>query len=813
MRFQVVLLAAASATALASAAHAQAQNQDQTAVEEIVVTGTRVAGRSRLDTLAPVDVVTTKALQQRGTTELASALAATVPSIDFPRPAVTDGTDAIRPATLRGQGPDQTLVLVNGTRQHTSALVNLNGSVGRGSSAVDLNAIPSTALDRIEVLRDGASAQYGSDAIAGVVNLRLREADHGGGLTVTYGANVTTVDTPWAGRKRDRTDGRSTTVAGWQGLKLGQDGFLTLSAEYRNSDFTNRSDIDPREAKPRVTGRFGDPNVENFGFFANAAKPIAAGWEAYGWYGYNHRDSDSAATFRQASSATQNVPAIYPNGFLPLITTDSEDVTAVGGLRGELSGFKIDANVGYGRNDLDYGVENTLNASLGAASPTHFNAGGLTYDQWVAQIDASRAFDVGLAGPLNVAFGAQWRREGYQINAGEPNSYIRGPFTTAALGAQSFPGFQPGNEVDTHRNAKSIYLDLEGELISKLTASLAVRYEDYSDFGDKTTGKAALRYDFTPSFALRGAASTGFRAPSLQQEYFTSTATVFIAQTSGGVTTNVPFETGTFPATSAVAATLGATPLKPETSNNYSLGAVFHKGPFELTIDAYQIDVKNRIVLSENITGSTTAAPGSTSRIIGDLLAPYAVSAARFFINGVTTKTKGVDIVARYRISDPQAGDFDLTASANVNDLDVTRVPATSTLSALPVPPALFGRQNVLRFEDGTPGHKVVLQGDWRKDAWGATLTTTFYGDVLSPGSAADGSADSRTGQAGIVDAEVRYRLPFGLGVAVGADNLFDKYPRAVPANLNTNGLAPFSSFSPFGFNGRFLYTRLSYSW
>jgi iron complex outermembrane receptor protein len=807
--------ASASALVVAAGAHAQvaSQNQDQTAVEEVVVTGTRVAGRSRLDTLAPVDIITAKSLQQRGTTELASALAATVPSIDFPRPAVTDGTDAIRPATLRGQGPDQTLVLINGTRQHTSALVNLNGSVGRGSSAVDLNAIPSAALDRIEVLRDGASAQYGSDAIAGVVNLRLREASSGGGLTVTNGAYVTTVDTPWAGKKRDITDGRSTTVSGWQGLKLGQDGFLTLSAEYRNSDYTNRSDIDPRETTPRVTGRFGDPNVENFGFFANAAKPLAGSWEAYGWYGYNHRDADSAATFRQAGSTTQNVASIYPNGFLPLITTDSEDVTAVGGLRGEWGGFKIDANLGYGRNDLDYGVENTLNASLGATSPTHFNAGGLTYDQWVGQIDVSKAIDVGLAGPLNVAFGAQARREGYQINAGEPNSYIRGPFSSAALGAQSFPGFQPSNVIDQHRNAKSLYLDLEGEVIEKLTASVAVRYEDYSDFGDKTTGKVALRYDFTPSFALRGAASTGFRAPSLQQEYFTSTSTVFIATTTGGVTTTLPFETGTFPATSSVASTLGAKPLEPETSKNYSLGAVYRRGAFELTVDAYQINVDNRIVLSENITGSTTAATGTTSRIIGDLLSPYSVSAARFFINGVSTKTKGVDVVARYRISDPQAGNFDLTASANLNDLDVTAVPTTSTLSALPVPPALFGRQNVLRFEDGTPAHKVVLQGDWNKDAWGATLTTTFYGDVLSPGSAADGSADSNTGAAGIVDAEVRYRLPFGLGVAVGADNLFDKYPREVPANLNTSGLAPYSSFSPFGFNGRFLYTRLSYSW
>jgi iron complex outermembrane recepter protein len=818
MRYRSLLLAAASLTAFAATAHAQtaAQTQasaadDSTNVEEIVVTGTRTAGRSRLDTLAPVDVVTAKTLQQRGSTELAAALAATVPSITFPRPSNTDGTDSVRPAVLRGQGPDQTLVLVNGTRRHATALVNLNGSVGRGSAAADLNAIPSVALERIEVLRDGASAQYGSDAIAGVVNLRLREADHGGGVTVSTGKYITSFDGLQTGQKQKRRDGLTTTVSGWQGLKLGSDGFLTLSVEYLDRDYTNRSDTDTRVTPQRVTSRFGDPEVEQVSFYANAGKPIGDNWELYGWYGYQQRDAEASATYRLPTDASQNIPSVYPNGYLPLITTNTEDVTAAVGLKGELAGWKLDANLVYGKNDLDFGVKNTLNPSYGPTSPTSFKAGGLTYDQLVFGLDASREFDVGLAGPLNVAWGVEARRETYQINAGEVASYARGTVSpTLSFGSRGFTGFTPSNAIDVDRDAVGVYLDLEGKLTEKLTASAAVRYEDYSDFGTNTSGKLSARYDFTDAFALRGAVSTGFRAPSLQQQYFTSTSILYINQTVGGVTTAVPFETGTYPSVSAVGKALGGKPLEPEKSKNFSLGAVFHKGPFELTVDAYQIDVDNRIVLTETLTGSATAAAGTNARVIFDLLAPYGASAARYFTNGVDTKTKGIDVVARYRIVDDQAGTFDLTAAGNVNNFDVRRTPTTTVL---PTPVTLFARQATLRFEEGTPEWKVSLQGDWSKGPWGATLRTTLYDDVLAPGTAADGSGDWHTGTQGIVDLEARYRFGDHTTVSVGADNLFDQYPDQVPPNLNTSGGNPFSSFSPFGFNGRFVYGRVAVSW
>uniref|UniRef100_UPI00259A58AB TonB-dependent receptor plug domain-containing protein n=1 Tax=uncultured Brevundimonas sp. TaxID=213418 RepID=UPI00259A58AB len=526
------LLGAASAIALFGAAPALAQTApeaDPTAtVDDIVVTGTRVPNRSRLDTLAPVDVVTSETLQQRGTTEFAAALSQTVPSLTFARPTAVDGTDSVRPATLRGLSPDQTLVLLNGTRRHASALVNVNGSIGRGSAAVDLNAIPTGALDRVEVLRDGASAQYGSDAIAGVVNLRLKEASSGGGASVTYGQYVTTVET--ARGERDENDGQTVTASAWHGLALGSDGYLTLSTEYLQRDPTNRSDYDPRAAaNGAVTARAGDPEVEQWTVFANAGKPLGNGWEAFGWAGYQDRQSESAA-FPRLSDNVNNVAAIYPDGFLPKIGVDSQDVSAAGGARGQLGGWDAEISLVYGRNALDFETRDSLNSTYGSASPTTFDSGSLIYDQLVLGADFSQAFEVGLSGgPLNFAWGLEQRWETYKIEAGQPESYNRGPLganTALAGGAQGFVGFQPSNEIDVDRDNFAAYADVEIPLTEKLTVEGAVRFEDYSDFGDTQTGKFSARYDFAPAFALRGSISTAFRAPSLQQSFFTSTASV-----------------------------------------------------------------------------------------------------------------------------------------------------------------------------------------------------------------------------------------------------------------------------------------------
>lgn len=815
--FRQSLLLAASGAALLIAGAASAQTtpdqdapqSETTTVDEIVVTGTRVAGRSRLDTIAPVDVVTAETLQQRGSTELATQLAASVPALNFPRPSATDGTDSIRPATLRGQGPDQTLVLVNGVRRHPTALVNTNGSVGRGSAAVDLNAIPSTAIERIEVLRDGAAAQYGSDAIAGVLNLRLREASSGGGASVTYGANVTDF-TGFYGRADEITDGETLTVAGWQGFALGDDGFLTASVEYRDRERTNRSDIDPRFTPARVRGGQGDAQAEDLAVYLNAGKPLANGWEAYGWAGYQTRDAAAAAFYRTPTDNAQNpdygAGRVYPDGYLPRILTDTTDWTAAAGLRGQAGGFDVDVNLGYGRNEIEFGAENTLNPSLGPTSPTSFYAGSLTYDQLVLGVDASRQYEVGLAGPLNVAFGLEARQESYQIGAGEPGSYERGSFlniggTDLSWGSRGFTGFTPSNEVDEDRNNVGVYVDLEGEVFENFTASAAVRYESYSDFGDNVSGKIAARYDFTPSFAVRGAISNGFRAPSLQQQYFTQTAILYIS--------NVPYETGTFPSVSPVGLALGGTPLEAETSTNYSLGFVWRKGAFELTADAYRIDIKDRIILSETLTGSATAAPGTNARTIFDLLEPYGASAARFFINGVDTETTGLDVVARYRV-DTEAGRLDFTLAGNVNDFDVTKTPETRS-GVLPTPVSLFARQATLRFEEGTPPWKAVFQTDFTRGPLGGTFRVTGYGDVLAPG--ATETTDLTIDAAALVDVEARYTLSDRVTLAVGADNLLDHYPTQSQRVNNTSGAFPFSNFSPYGFNGRYVYGRIALKW
>ena len=798
--FRTTLALAASATALlAGAAAAQdapaSRQEDPAAVDDVVVTGTRAPNRSRLDTLAPVDVVTAETLQNRGTTELAAALAQSVPSLTFPRSAMVDGTDAIRPATLRGLSPDQTLVLVNSTRRHASALVNVNGSVGRGSAAVDLNTIPTAALSQVEVLRDGASAQYGSDAIAGVVNLRLREADHGGGATFTAGQYFTTVDTARAAG-RDLEDGQTLTASAWQGFGLGDGGFLTVSAEYLQRDATNRADLDPRVTPPAVTARFGDPEVEQWTLFANAGLPINGTWEAYGWAGYQDRDSESAA-FPRLASNINNVAALYPNGFLPKIAINSQDLSLAGGVRGEVGGWQADFNLVYGRNALDFRTEESLNSTYGADSPTSFDSGSLTYDQLVFGADLTRQFDVGLHGPLNVAAGLEARRESYEIEAGQPESYNRGPLggnTALASGAQGFVGFQPSNEVDEDRTAVGVYVDVEAPVTERFTVAGAVRFEDYSDFGTSTTGKVSARYDFTPEFALRGSVSTGFRAPSLQQSFFTSTASV--------VQDGVVVETGTFPAVSLVASVLGAEPLDAETSVNYTLGAVFRLGDFDLTVDAYRIDIEDQIVLSENINRSF-------SPQVASLLDPLGVQAARFFLNGVDTTTQGVDVVGRYRLRTEAHGDLDLTLAANFNDVEVTRVPTSSSVLN-PVPP-LFGRSRIETIQQGTPATKVSGNADWSYGRWGLTARATYYGDVLQPGSTP--ATDYSTGDKAVFDFEGRFTPNDRVTLALGVDNAFDEYPDAVPAGLNSNGVLGFPYYSPFGFNGRFVYARVGLNW
>lgn len=779
--------AASAQEARSAATTAQDADAGQAAPagDEIVVTGTRAAGRSRLETASPVDVLSSNSLRQQGTTEVAQALANIAPSVNFPRAAANDATDAIRPATLRGLSPDQTLVLINGVRANASASLNVNGTVGRGSAAVDLNTVPTAALDRIEVLRDGASAQYGSDAIAGVINLRLREASSGGGATVTYGFYNTDVDTARA--SRHVTGESATTVSGWQGIGFGAEGFLTLSGDYVHRNPTNRSDA-PAPSAPvgangrALQGRFGDPKVDQYTLFVNAGAPIGGGsWSVYGWAGFQQRDTSSAAFPRPNNAGVvQYLAAVgYPNGFLPLIETRSDNLNTALGVKGEIAGWSVDLSASYGRNKVGFRTEDSANFSYGAASPHSFYDGAVIYDQWIAGLDVTRRFDV--LGSLNVAWGLEGRREGYKIQPGEPASY-QGPETGAIRGApttaQGFAGFSPLNAVERGRRSGSAYIDLEAQPVDGLLIGVAGRGESYSDFGEVATGKVSLRYDVTRSFALRGTVSTGFRAPSLQQQYFTSISSVI----SGG---NI-IETGTFPSNDSRVSSLGARALEPERSTNFSAGTVLRFGSFDLTVDGYYIKLRDQIALSENIPVSSL--PN--------------ISAARFFINGLRSTTKGIDAVAHYRLNGASAGVFDFTLAGNVNDVELTSRPSTQ----------LFGRNRVLTFEEGTPREKVTGSIDWTSGLAGATVRATYYGDVNQP--AATPAGDIHTGKHVITDLELRYRAKKGPEIALGVNNLFDVYPDRVDGALNApSGVLGFPYYSPFGFNGRYLYARVGLSW
>ncbi|MEJ0099746.1 MAG: TonB-dependent receptor [Pseudomonadota bacterium] len=805
---QVRLAVAIALLASSTAPLVQAAEEEEI-LDQVVVTGTRVTTRSRLDTLSPVDVLSATSLQAQGSTELAEALGRLAPSLDFPRPALTDGTDTVRPVTLRGLSPDQTLVLVNSKRAHTSALVNVNGTVGRGSSATDLNTLPLAAIDRIEVLRDGASAEYGSDAIAGVVNIRLRQAREGGGASVSYGEYDTKVDALL--ESRTEHDGKTTSVSGWTGLPLGADGFLTLSGEYRDRDATSRGDLDNRASVTpvRITSRFGDPKSQDLTFYANAGLPLASGWELYGWAGYQDRDSESAASFRAPNNAS-NVLAIYPNGFLPIINPKVKDLSSAVGTRGRLAGWDTDLSLTYGRNRVDYSVKDSINASYGIDSPTSFDAGALVYDQFVLNLGFTRGVDLGLVKPVNFAWGAEARRENYQVIAGELASYDTGHGHTGAgasaqPGSQGFQGQNPIDAIDKDRSAFSVYGEAEANFTEQLLASLAVRGEHYSDFGSTATGKISLRYDFVPAFALRGTVSRGFRAPSLQQQYYTNTQLNILTVGAD------PVLVRTLPPSSATAQALGATDLDPEKSWNYSVGAVVRAGGFEATVDAYRIDISHRILLTENLSNTNTTPSASP------VLNPLGINAARFFTNGADTTTKGIDLVLNRSLVTESIGKFDFSAAANFNHTDLSDVAAGTATYA--VTGGILGRQNRLRIEQGTPKNKYVFGVDWNRAfgeyQLGTDVHVTHYGETVAPGSVAANDV--------VLDPTWITSLALNLKVhavtaTIGADNLFNQYPtKPTLAQLYPGGVGSgtgvFSSFSPFGFNGRFLYAKLGLNW
>jgi iron complex outermembrane recepter protein len=794
--------------------------QAVSALDAVAVIGSRSEERTVVDAPAPIDVLTSVDIQATGRTETAQMIQALAPSFNFPRMSIGDGTDHVRPATLRGLGADQVLVLINGKRRHTSALVNVNGSIGRGQAAVDLNAIPASMIERIEVLRDGASAQYGSDAIAGVINIVLK-ANTANGVQFTAGTNMTTFNPPRQVDpvKVDRTlwDGKVWDGAATWSAPL-QTGYLTMGGELRQHGFTNRSlpdprpqyfSTDPKFADPaynnQINHRLGDASTNNMTGFVNFGRPLdAVNGEIYAFGGFSKRLGEAAGFWRRALD-DRTVRAISPNGFLPIIASDIVDLSGAVGIKGDVQAWKYDLSTTYGGNRFGFTIKNSENTSMGAQSPTQFDAGALAFRQSTTNLDLNREYNPGR--PVRVAFGSEFRNEAYEITAGEPNSYkdggvkiLDGPNAgkQPALGSQVFPGFRPSDAGTHSRSNLAGYADVESDITDRWLLSGAGRFEHYSDFGSTTTGKLATRFKVVQGFNLRGALSTGFRAPSLHQSYFSSTSTNFI--------NGVPFDVRTFPVNDPIARVLGAKDLKPEHSRNISAGfAAEPTKNLSLTVDYYSINITDRIVFSDNFVGAQVTALLQSKGLTG-------VQGGRYFTNAIDTKTHGVDVVLNYAIDLQGAGFVRLTGGYNGTSNKVSHVedtpPELSTQSE-----ALFGRAERGRIEVGQPKNNVLTSIDWSKKGFDVLLRNQRFGQVISMGTASNGSADNTYKPTWITDLSVGWQTPWKVKLSLGADNLLDKYPTQNSATTDNSGIFPYSGLTPFGFNGRYIYSRLNYTW
>jgi len=803
----------------------------------------------------PVEVITELEIRASGFTETNELLQALVPSYNSPKGYITDGSDHMRPATLRGMAPNQTLVLVNGKRRHQGALVHVNGSVGRGSTQVDLNAIPASAIEKIEVLRDGAAAQYGSDAVAGVINLVLKETG-GSDVSVTFGQNLSyfergynagegfidgqddstygwdvnendgigyqpyTADRGWARpgvQKVLKKDGKNLIVHGGTGLNV-LGGNLYVSGQFRDGGRSNRAGLDPRRqyfagmdeeerAFNRENHRIGAGAFEQVSLMFNGSFPMERG-TLYAFGGMNTRDGESGCYYRRAQD-NRTLRAWYPDGFLPLISPTLTDTSMAVGMKGLMSnGMAYDVSVNTGSNEFAWGMVNSHNATAGTGpnQQSEFDLGTLGYSQTTVNVDMSTQRDMaGFVGPVSLAFGAEVRMENYEIEAGEEAGYtdygydvLDGPNAgaSAAVGCQCLPGLAPANEQDRDRDAVSIYAEMSGNVMEELQLDVALRTENYSDFGSTTNGKVAMRYELADGVAARGSFSTGFRAPALQEAYFSSIATNFID--------GVPLEVGTFPVDTEAARALGSKDLEPETSTNISAGMTYKDEQFSLSVDAYQINVDDRISMSETFRGS-----GATSDMVTFFEERgVPASGGRYFFNGINTETKGLDIVATMR-QDVAMGSLTLKAAMNFNDTEVTNKDDLVTPDELAAytTSQLLGRENTVRYESSSPKENFQFSAMLQKPTSTLMAKLNRWGEVTIPASSVE--REQVLSPKWTVDMEYSFQLNSTVRMSLGVNNLLDEYPDKTVKRNSFNGIFQHSGYSPFGFSGRYIYTRL----
>jgi iron complex outermembrane recepter protein len=778
---QVAATASAAPEQAANAAGPDVDSPADATLDSVIVTGTRASNVKARDSAAPIAVISGEALQATGATDLRDALERTLPSLNVQSFSGDLGalTDAIQ---LRGLSPDDVLVLVNGKRRHTTANIYLDAGPQQGSAPVDLDLIPLSAIDHIEVLEDGAAAQYGSDAIAGVINIILKSGDHGGNVEATTGQYY-------------HGDGFTAGGAGDIGTSLGEDGFLHLSIDYRHHDHSVRSGPDSRTGEDD-NDIFGDPESTRTAFGYNAGKSFAdGGVELYSFGTYANRYAESFENYRLPSI----LPEVFPDGFSPEETIEENDFSATLGIKGnDLWGWHWDLSSTYGGDDDRFGLIHSANPGLyvvTGATPTSFHISTNKDTQWTNNLDFVRPFDVGLASPISTAFGFEYRRETYSLSPGDPASYLYG-------GSQSYVALEPVSAGNHQRSNYAGYVDISGDPVADWVVDLAGRYEHYTDFGDATSGKLSMRYNFIPRFALRGTVSNGFRAPSLAQEYF-SNLNVSPTGASGQLAVNSP-----------AALALGAVPLQAEKSTNFSVGAVAE--PLEglqATLDAYYIKIKNRIIEGGTYEGPiAVAALESQGVTFPPGIDPADVSAV-YFSNGADTKTYGADFTLGYRSDLGGVGTVDWDAEANWTHTEVTRIGLDNNGNPL------LNAQGVAYLTSAQPQSKIILGGTWRNSGWVATLHEIRYGQSIFQDTFFAGPDifsnkvfyESIDPPRYVTNLEFGYRWAVGLEWVAGAANLFNVYPKELPPAERYLGAARFDGNTGIGIDGGYYYTRVSF--
>jgi iron complex outermembrane receptor protein len=749
-----------------------------------IVGSRRVGNTSATDTPVPVDYIPlTKAAEQGGQFDLAQTLTNISPSFNSTRQTGADGADLVDSAALRGLGSDQTLVLVNGKRRHTTALVNLFGARNRGNTGTDMNALPLLAIKDVQVLRDGAAAQYGSDAIAGVINVELKKS-LGCESIAGFG-------------EYSKHDGKNWLASAYCGIAVA-DGVLGITGEYYDRGRSNRAEAgDPRT--------IGDTKTKNKTVYVNGEFPAGPG-KLYLTAGAQTRDASSAAWARGGVGSddipSRNSAAMYPEGFVPYINGDIDDRYAILGYRTRIGEWAGDFSQTYGYNRMRYTIAHTLNASIAnldltkggkGISPSQFDAGGFSFRQLTTNADFSRYY-ADVLGGLNAAFGFEYRAENYQIFAGEPGSYVDadGVGVGGNAGSQGFPGFQPGDATSRDRHSSAAYLDFEADLTARTKLQAAVRHERYSDFGSTTTGKLAGSFKAAEGVLLRASASTGFRAPSLQQVYFSSTFTDFIS--------GVPMDVVLAPNGGKVANAAGIPQLKEEKSKSYTLGLTWTPvKSVSLTADLYHIDIDGRIVLSGRFDADNYPALGATLQTLG-------VGQAQFFVNSVDTRTQGLDLTASHRM-DIGGGKLATYLAMNFSRTEVTGVHAPSALAGFE--DVLLSERERLFIEQGGPRRKATLDFDYTKGQLETDFRIVHYGPqtlgTFSGPPVPNQHYESKTS----ADLSFTWSFTDKTKLTVGGTNIFNVHPTVQDPNETDNGFK-YESVQ-FGLNGAAYFARVSH--